>query len=70
MKSMKESELKKSKKKHNNKNIQKDKEKEGEEPINEENVSDYQNTNDKKVDIKTDTTDYKFRLSFEEWMEV
>ena len=70
MKSMKESELKKSKKKRNNKNTQKDKEKEGEEPINEENVSEYQNTNDKKVDIKTDTTDYKFRLSFEEWMEL
>jgi hypothetical protein len=70
MKSIKESELKKAKKRHNNKNIQKDKEKEGEEPVNEENLTEYQNTNDKKVDIKTDTTDYKFRLSFEEWMEV
>ena len=72
MKKMKESELKKTKKKHNNKTIQKEKQNEGEEEQNEENISMSQNSNrkNKKVDIKTDTTEYKFRLSFDEWMEV
>ena len=70
MKKMKQSELNKQKKKRKNKNIQKVKEKEGEEELNEQNITQSQNDENKKVDIKTDTSDYKFRLSFEEWMEV
>ena len=72
MKKIKEFESKKSKKKHKNKNEQETKEKEGEEAQNEENAPEYQTSSakNKKVDIKTDTTDYKFRLTFDEWMEV
>ena len=70
MKKMKQYELNKQKKKRKNKNIQKEKEKEGEEELNEQNITQSQNDENKKVDIKTDTSDYKFRLSFEEWMEV
>ena len=70
MKKMKQAELNKQKKKRKNKNIQKEKEKEGEEELNEQNITQSQNDENKKVDIKTDTSDYKFRLSFEEWMEV
>ena len=72
MKKMKKSELKKTKKKNKNETIQKEKEKEWNEEINEEIISksQYQDDNNKKVDIKADTTDYKFRLSFHEWIEI
>ena len=62
MKKMKQYELNKQKKKRKNKNIQKEKEKEGEEELNEQNITQSQNDENKKVDIKTDTSDYKFRL--------
>ena len=71
MKKIKEFESKKSKKRKMNKNDLNEKEKEGEKELNEENVEEPNSTiKNKKVDIKTDTTDYKFRLSFDEWMEV
>ena len=72
LKKIKEFEEKKSKKKHVKKNEQNEKEKDKEESQNEENIQENQSTNskNKKVEIKTDTTDYKFRLSFDEWMEV
>ena len=39
--------------------------------VNEENTElENSNIKNKQVDIKTDTTDYKFRLSYDEWMEV
>ena len=70
MKKIKESEMQKGKKKTKKKKELKEQNKEDNQ-VNEENTElENSNIKNKPVDIKTDTTDYKFRLSYDEWMEV